>query len=54
MSMLSINTASLPQASTRPAFSKFFAFFSALIEIFADAQEMARAAQKRFPFALEG
>jgi hypothetical protein len=54
MSMLTINTASLPQASARPAFTKFFAFFSALIEVFAEAQEMARSAQKRYPFVLEG
>jgi hypothetical protein len=54
MSMLSINATSLPQVSARPAFTKFFAFFSALIEVFADAQDMARAAHKRFPFSLEG
>ena len=54
MSMLTISTASLPRVSTRPASLKIIAFFTALIEIFADAQEMARAAQKRDPFALEG
>lgn len=53
MSTLSIHTASLPHVSVRPAFTKFFSFFSSLIEIFAEAQEMARAAQKRYPFALE-
>jgi hypothetical protein len=54
MSTLSIRTASLPRVSSRPSFTKFFAFFNALIEVFADAQEMARTAQKRYPFALEG
>ena len=54
MSMLTINTTSLSQASVRPAFTKFFAFFSTLFEVFAEAQEMALAAQKRYPFVLEG
>ena len=54
MSTLSIHTASLPQVSARHVVAKFFAFFSSLIEVFAEAQEMARDAQKRYPFALEG
>lgn len=54
MSTLSIHTASLPHSSARPASTKFFSFFSALIEVFAEAHEMARAAQKRYPFVLEG
>jgi hypothetical protein len=53
MSMLSIHAASLPHVSARPAFTKFFSFFTSLIEVFAEAQEMARAAQKRYPLALE-
>ena len=53
MSTLSIHTASLPHVSARPAFTKFFSIFISMIEVFADAQEMARAAQKRYPFALE-
>jgi hypothetical protein len=54
MSTLSLHTASVPHVSARHAVAKFFAFFSSLIEVFAEAQEMARAAQKRHPFALEG
>jgi hypothetical protein len=49
------HTASLPRVSTtRPGPTKFFAFFSALLDVFAEAQEMARVAQKRYPFAVEG
>jgi hypothetical protein len=54
MSTLSIHTASLPHVSARHAVAKFVAFFNSLIEVFAEAQEMARDAQKRYPFALEG
>jgi hypothetical protein len=54
MSTLSIRTVSLPHVSARPAFTKFVSFISALIDVFADAQDMARNAQKRYPFALEG
>jgi hypothetical protein len=31
-----------------------FSFINALIEIFADANKLARDAQKRYPFVLEG
>lgn len=54
MSTLSIHSASLPQVSARHVFTKFFSFFGSLIEVFVEAQEMARDAQKRYPFALEG
>lgn len=54
MSTLSIHTASLPQFSARHAVAKFFAFFNSLIEVFVEAQDLARDAQKRYPFALEG
>jgi hypothetical protein len=54
MTTLSIRTASLPHVSAHSAFTKFFAFFSALIDVFAEAHDMARDAQKRYPFALEG
>ena len=54
MSTLSIRTASLPHVSVRPAFTKFVSFFGALVDVFAEAQHMARDAQKRYPFALEG
>jgi hypothetical protein len=54
MTTLSIRTASLPHVSARPAFTKFFSFVSALIDVFADAQDMARNAHKRYPFGLEG
>lgn len=54
MSTLSIHTASLPHVSARHGVAKFVAFFTTLVEVFADAQEMARDAQKRYPFAVEG
>jgi hypothetical protein len=54
MSTLSIHSSSLSHASANHGPSKFLAFFSAFFEVFGEAQDMARAAHKRYPFSLEG
>jgi hypothetical protein len=37
-----------------PSLGRIFGFISAAFEVFAEAQDMARDAQKRYPFVLEG
>ena len=34
-----------------PAFSRAFSILALVVDVFAEAQDMARAAQKRYPFA---
>jgi hypothetical protein len=43
----------LPEASIVPSFGRFFSFITAALDVFAEAQQMARAATKRYPFFAE-
>jgi hypothetical protein len=51
MNTLPLRSSHIPEAWVLPAFGRFGAFMSSLIDVFADAQSMAVAAQKRYPFA---
>jgi hypothetical protein len=50
MSTLRIRASHLPEAWVLPRFTSVVSFMSAVIEVFADADELARAAHKRYPF----
>jgi hypothetical protein len=41
----------LPHVSVSPAVARVVAFIVAVLDVFAEAQNMARTAQKRYPFA---
>ena len=51
MSTLRIRASHLPEASVLPRFASIVSFVGAVIEVFAEADELARAAHKRYPFA---
>ena len=51
MSTLQVRASHLPEASVLPRFTSVLSFMSALIDVFAEADELARAAHKRGPFA---
>jgi hypothetical protein len=53
MTMLSNRVAGVPLARRRPAsgLARAFALLTMIMEVFAESQEMARAAHKRHPFA---
>jgi hypothetical protein len=53
MSTLRMPASHLPEASVVPSFGRFFSFITAALDVFAEAQEMARAANKRHPFFAE-
>lgn len=53
MATLPLRSSHLPEASIIPSFGRVFGFFTAALEVFADAQDMARAANKRYPFFAE-
>jgi hypothetical protein len=51
MSTLQVRASHLPEASVLSRFTSALSFMSALIDVFAEADELARAAHKRGPFA---
>ena len=51
MSTLPIRASQLSSGWPHAGFGRFFAAVSAVIEVFAEAQENARAAHARYPFA---
>lgn len=51
MSTLPIRASHISFASPLAGFARFFSAVSAVIEVFAEAQENARAAHARYPFA---
>jgi hypothetical protein len=51
MSTLRIQASHLPEAWMLPRFTSVLSFMSAVIDVFAEADELARAAHKRGPFA---
>ncbi len=53
MSTLRMPASHLPEASVVPSFGRLFGFIAAAFEVFAEAQEMARTANKRYPFFAE-
>jgi hypothetical protein len=53
MSTLPIRVLQVPQISLRPAVMRVISVIATAIDVFAEAQEMARAAHKRYPF-IEG
>ena len=53
MATLHARASHLPEASVVPSFGRILGFISAAFEVFAEAQEMARAADKRYPFFAE-
>ena len=50
MSTLPIRASHVSFGRPHAAFARFFAAVSAVIEVFAEAQENARAAHARYPF----
>lgn len=50
MSTLSIRSLHLPHVAFRPALSRFYSGVVTVLDVFTEAQEMARAAHKRYPF----
>jgi hypothetical protein len=50
MSKLPIQTLSIPQVSPLTVFARFLSFLMTVLNVFAESQEMARAAHKRYPF----
>jgi hypothetical protein len=50
MSTLRIRASHLPEASVLPRLASIVSFVGAVIEVFAEADELARAAHKRYPF----
>ncbi len=53
MSTLHIRTTHVPQAWVFPSFGRLVSFIGGAFEVFAEAQDMARAANKRYPFFAE-
>jgi hypothetical protein len=53
MSTLRIRAVHAPQLSPHPAFARTIFAIATVIDVFAEAQALARAAQKRYPF-IEG
>ena len=53
MSILGFQATHVPEAWALPRFTRVVAFFDAVIEVYSEAQTMARAAHKRYPF-IEG
>ena len=51
MATLRIKASHLPEASLLPRFTSVVSFIGVLFDVFAEAQAMARAAHKRYPFA---
>ena len=51
MSTLPIRSLHVPQALPLPGFARLVSYLSSVIEAFSEAQEMARVAHKRYPFA---
>lgn len=51
MATLPVRASHLPEAWLLPRFASIVSFMGAVIEVFAEAQDMARAAHKRYPFA---
>jgi len=54
MSTLQIRHPVLPRLFASPALARAGALAASAFEIFAEAQEAARRAERRFPFMLEG
>ena len=53
MNTLRLRASHLPEASFVPSFGRVFSFLTAAFDVFAEAQEMARTANKRYPFFAE-
>jgi len=53
MNTLPLRVSHIPEAWVLPKFAHFGAFLSSVIDVFVDAQTMAAAARKRYPFACE-
>jgi hypothetical protein len=53
MNTLRLRASHLPEASFVPSFARVFSFITATFAVFAEAQDMARAANKRYPFFAE-
>jgi len=51
MSTLPLRALHIPHVRLMPSFTRVFAIFVTAIDVFAEAQDMARAAHKRYPFA---
>jgi hypothetical protein len=51
MSTLTLRAPYIPQVSVLPAVARVVAVIVAVLDVFAEAQDMASAAQKRYPFA---
>ena len=53
MATLRIKASHLPEASLLPRIASVVSFIGTVFDVFAEAQAMAHAAQKRYPFILE-
>ena len=53
MSTLPLHALHIPQLRLMPFFTRVVSGFATVMEVFAETQEMARAAHKRHPFAEE-
>jgi hypothetical protein len=51
MSTLPLRALHIPRLRLMPSFTRVFAAFATVMDVFAEAQEMARAAHNRYPFA---
>jgi hypothetical protein len=53
MSTLPIRASHIPEVWPLPSLSRVTSFLSSVLDVFAEAQEMASAAHKRYPIAVE-
>jgi hypothetical protein len=53
MATLRIRASHLPEAWVLPRFANVVSFFGTMIEVFAEADELARAAYRRYPLVEE-
>ncbi len=53
MATYRIRATHVPEAWAFPNFTRVVAFLNAALDVFAEAQQMARAAQRRYPFVGE-
>ena len=51
MSTLPIQAQQVPQVWPIPGFARVVLFMTSALDVFAEAQQQAQAAHKRFPFA---
>jgi hypothetical protein len=53
MATYRIRASHVPEAWVFPKFARIVAFLNAALDVFAEAQQMARDAHKRYPFVGE-